>query len=153
VGASTSVSWPAGVGAKGNEGVAGLVQQTPNTIGYVELVFALQNQMTYGRVENQAGHMILPALGGVTAAAASAEIPDDFRVSITNAAGEDSYPISSFTWLLAPTRIDDPVKREALTSFLHWMIEDGQGFASKLGYAPLPDSVRAREIALIAKIH
>jgi len=152
VGAGTSVRWPVGLGAKGNEGVAGVVKQTPNAIGYVELVYALQNKMPYGKVRNAAGQFAKPELKSVTAAAAAAAIPDDFRVSITNAAGKDSYPISSFTWLLVPQRIPDPTKRKMLTDFLRWMLLDGQKMAESLGYAPLPRAVVEKELKLIEQI-
>ncbi len=152
VGAGTSVRWPVGLGAKGNEGVAGLVKQTPNAIGYVELVYALQNKMPYGKVRNAAGQFAKPELKSVTAAAAGATIPDDFRVSITNAAGKDSYPISSFTWLLLPEKIQDPTKRKMLADFLRWMLQDGQKLAESLGYAPLPKVVVEKELKLIPQI-
>jgi len=152
VGAGTSVRWPVGLGAKGNEGVAGLVKQTPNSIGYVELVYALQNKMPYGSVRNAAGHFAKPELKSVTAAAAGVTVPDDFRVSITNAAGKDSYPISSFTWLLVPQKIQDAGKRKILTGFLQWMLKDGQKLAESLGYAPLPNAVVAKELKAIPQI-
>ncbi len=122
VGAGTSVKWPVGLGAKGNEGVAGLVKQTPNSIGYVELIYAIQNKMPYGKVRNAAGTFVKADLKSVTAAAASATMPDDFRVSITNPPGKDAYPISSFTWLLVPAKIQDPQKRKIITDFLRWML-------------------------------
>src|SRR5262250_1325544 len=116
VGVNTSVNWPVGLGGKGNEGVSGLIKQTPNALGYVELIYAIQNKMGYGRVRNSSGAFVKADLGGVTAAAAGAakEMPADFRVSITNAAGKDVYPISSFTWLLIPSKISDPVKKKAI---------------------------------------
>jgi len=152
VGANTSVSWPAGLGAKGNEGVAGLVRQTPNSIGYVELVYALQNKIPYGRVRNAAGVFVRPELKSVTAAAAGIAMPEDFRVSITNPPGKDAYPIASFTWLLIPAKIADARKREAITAFLRWMLTEGQKLAEPLGYAPLPKSVIDAELKAIAKI-
>lgn len=152
VGVNTSVSWPVGLGAKGNEGVAGLVRQTPNSIGYVELVYALQNKIPYGRVRNAAGAFVRPELKSVTAAAAGVEIPPDFRVSITNAQGKDAYPIASFTWLLVPVKIPDARKRDAITGFLRWMLTEGQKLAEPLGYAPLPKSVVDAELKAIAKI-
>ncbi len=152
VGAGIAVSWPAGLGAKGNEGVSGLVRQTPNAIGYVELVYALQNKMAYGKVRNAAGGFVKPDQKSVTAAAASAQMPDDFRVSITNAPGKDAYPISSFTYLLVPSKIGDTQKRAILTGFLKWMLGDGQKMAEPLGYAPLPRVVVEREIKAIGRI-
>jgi phosphate transport system substrate-binding protein len=153
VGRGTSVNWPVGLGGKGNEGVAGQVQQTPNSIGYVELIFAVQNKMKTGKVKNLAGAWVQASLEGVTAAAASSkEMPDDFRVSITNAPGKDAYPISSFTWLLIPEKIADPTKNKAIKDFLKWMLADGQTMTSALAYAPLPKAVVAKEMKAIAKI-
>jgi phosphate transport system substrate-binding protein len=152
VGAGNSVNWPVGLGAKGNEGVSGLVKQTPNAIGYVELVYAIQNKMSYGKIRNAAGVPVKADLTGVTAAAASAVVPDDFRVSITNAPGKDAYPISSFTWLLVPARIQDPQKRKILTDFLRWMLANGQKLAEPLGYAPLPKAVVTKELKAISQI-
>ena len=152
VGAGNSVNWPVGLGAKGNEGVAGLVKQTPNAIGYVELVYAIQNKMSYGKIRNAAGVPVKADLKGVTAAAASAVVPDDFRVSITNAPGKDAYPISSFTWLLVPAKIQDAQKRKILTDFLRWMLADGQKLAEPLGYAPLPKAVVAKELKAISLV-
>ena len=153
VGRGTSVNWPVGLGGKGNEGVSGQVQQTPNSIGYVELIYAVQNKMKTGKVKNLAGAWVQASLGGVTAAAASSkEMPDDFRVSITNAPGKDAYPISSFTWLLIPERIADPTKKKAIKDFLAWMLADGQTMTSALAYAPLPKAVVAKELKAIAKI-
>jgi len=154
VGAGTSVNWPVGLGAKGNEGVAGLVKQTPNSIGYVELIYAIQNKMAYGRVKNSVGAFVKPSLESVTAAAAGAAkgMPDDFRVSITNAPGNAAYPISSFTWLLIPDRITDGAKKKAIVGFLHWMLGAGQGMSDPLHYAPLPKSVVAKELKAISQI-
>jgi phosphate transport system substrate-binding protein len=153
VGRGTSVNWPVGLGGKGNEGVSGQVQQTPNSIGYVELIYAVQNKMKTGKVKNLAGAMVQASLGGVTAAAASSkEMPDDFRVSITNAPGKDAYPISSFTWLLIPEKIADPAKNKAIKDFVKWMVTDGQAMTSNLAYAPLPKAVVAKEMKAIAKI-
>src|SRR5208282_4058746 len=147
VGRGTSVNWPVGLGGKGNEGVAGQVKQTPNSIGYIELIFAVQNKMPYGKVKNAAGEFVQADLAGVTAAAAGAakEIPDDFRVSITNAPGKASYPISTFTWLLIPEKIPDAAKKKAITDFLHWMLTDGQKETAMLDYAPLPKQVVDKE--------
>ena len=140
---ATSVNWPVGLGGKGNEGVTGLIKQTPNSIGYVELIYAVQNNVTYGAVKNSAGAFVKADLASVSAAAASAakEMPDDFRVSITNAPGKTAYPISSFTWLLIPAKIDDAGKRDAIKGFLKWMVSDGQGYAESLSYAKLPKEV------------
>src|ERR1700688_4246846 len=126
VGKGTSVNWPTGIGGKGNEGVAGLIKQTPNAFGYVELIYAVQNNIPYGTVKNSSGNFVKADLAGVTAAASGAakEMPDDFRVSITNAPGKTAYPISSFTWLLIPDKIDDAVKRKSITDFLRWMLTD-----------------------------
>jgi phosphate transport system substrate-binding protein len=154
-GANTSIKWPTGVGQQGNEGVAGMVKQTPGAVGYVELIYALKNKMEYGSVQNAAGVYLKANLESVTAAAAGAakNMPADFRVSITNAPGKDAYPIASFTWLLIPTRIEDAQKRTALVSFLKWMLADGQKDCAALGYAPLPKEVVARELKQIALIH
>jgi phosphate transport system substrate-binding protein len=154
VGTAAQVNWPVGLGGKGNEGVSGQVQQTPNSIGYVELIYAVQNKMPYGKVKNAAGAFVKADLASVTAAAAGAakEIPDDFRVSITNAPGKAAYPISSFTWLLIPAKIDDAAKKKAITDFLHWMLTDGQKMTESLTYAPLPKPVVAKEIKAISKI-
>ncbi len=154
VGEGTSVSWPAGLGAKGNEGVAGLVKQTPNSFGYVELIYAIQNKMPYGRVKNSAGVFVRPSLEGVTMAAAGAasNMPADFRVSITNAPGKAAYPISSFTWLLVPTRIEDQTRKKYIVEFLHWMLGPGQKMTEALSYAPLPKAVVAKEEKQIALI-
>ncbi|TMB13770.1 MAG: phosphate ABC transporter substrate-binding protein PstS [Deltaproteobacteria bacterium] len=153
VGRGTSVNWPVGLGGKGNEGVAGLVKQTPNAIGYVELIYALQNKLPYGDVRNRAGQFVLASLESVTAAAAAAEnMPDDFRVSITDPPAAAAYPIASFTWLLVPTRIADAEKGAAIKKFLEWMLSDGQSFAAPLNYAPLPLAVVTRERQALSKI-
>ena len=154
VGASTSVHWPVGLGGKGNEGVAGTVKQTPDSIGYVELIFALQNKMPYGLVKNEAGSFVKAGLEGVSAAAAGAakNMPADFRVSITNAPGKDAYPISSFTWMLIPSHIPDANKAKAIKAFLQWMMTDGQKMTEPLAYAPLPKEVVAKETKQIAQI-
>jgi phosphate transport system substrate-binding protein len=154
VGRGTSVNWPVGLGGKGNEGVSGQVKQTPNSIGYVELIFARQNKMTFGKVKNVAGNFVEASLMSVTADAAGAvkEMPEDFRVSITNSPGKESYPISSFTWLLIPTKIQDPVKKKAIADFVKWMLTDGQAMAMALDYAPLPKPVVTKELKAIAKI-
>ena len=154
VGRNTSVNWPVGLGGKGNEGVSGLVKQTPNSLGYVELIYAIQNHMPYGRVRNASGKFVKADLASVTAAAASVsgEMPADFRVSITNASGKNAYPISSFTWLLIPNKIDDQRKKQTLTNFLRWMMTDGQKFCEALAYAPLPKAVVAKEMEAISRI-
>ena len=154
VGAAASVNWPVGLGGKGNEGVAGLITQQASSIGYVELIFAVQNKKPYASVQNAAGEYVAPSLESVTAAAAASvkTIPDDFRVSITNAPGKASYPISTFTWLLVPEQIKDPAKKKGLTDFLSWMLKDGQTMTKALTYAPLPAEVVAKETKAIAKI-
>jgi len=145
-GMGTSIRWQVGIGAKGNEGVAGLVKQTTFAFGYVELVYAVQNRITCGRVRNASGRFIKADLASVSAAAASSAnaMPDDFRISITNATGKDAYPIASYTWLLTPARITDPVKKRIIVDFLHWMVLDGQRMAEDLGYARLPASVASK---------
>jgi len=154
VGRDASVNWPTGLGGKGNEGVSGLIKQTPNAVGYVELIYALQNKMPYAKIQNKDGQFVKPDLTSTTAAAAGAAktMPEDFRVSITNAPGKAAYPISSFTWLLIPTTISDATKRDTLKDFLKWMLSDGQGFAESLGYAPLPKEVVSAELKAINKI-
>jgi len=154
VGKGTSVNWPVGLGGKGNEGVAGLVKQTPGSIGYVELIYALQNNMPYGKVQNAAGKFVKADLAGVTAAASGAakEMPEDFRVSITNAPGATAYPVSSFTWLLIPAQIQDATKREAIKNFLKWMLNEGQGYNEGLSYAKLPKPVVEKELKAISLI-
>jgi phosphate transport system substrate-binding protein len=145
VGADTSVKWPKGLGGKGNDGVAGSIRQLPGSIGYIELIYAVQNKIPYGSVKNSSGAFVKASLDGVTAAAASApKMPADFRVSITNAPGKDAYPISSFTWLLIPQASKDSAKGKMLADFLTWMIADGQKMAGALDYAPLPDNVAAK---------
>lgn len=153
VGASTSVKWPKGLGGKGNEGVAGSIRQLPGSIGYVELIYALQNKIAYGSVRNAAGVFVKASLEGVTAAAASVpNMPADFRVSITNAPGKDSYPISSFTWLLIPAQAKDAAKGKILSDFLNWMTTDGQQMTTSLSYAPLPQNVAAKEKDVIKQL-
>ena len=154
VGKGTSVQWPVGLGGKGNEGVAGLVKQTPGSIGYVELIYAVQNNITFGKVQNASGKFLKADLAGVTAAAAAAakDIPDDFRVSITNEPGPTVYPISSFTWLLIPAQISDAAKRDAIKGFLKWMLTEGQGYNEGLAYARLPKPVVERELKAISLI-
>jgi phosphate transport system substrate-binding protein len=154
VGVNTSVNWPVGLGGKGNEGVTGLVKQTPNSIGYIELIYAVQNKIPYGKVRNSEGNFVKANLHSVTAAAAGTvkQMPEDFRVSITNAPGADAYPIATFTWLLIPAKIEDPVKKKAITEFLQWMLTDGQAVAEALSYAKLPAEVVALEQHAITAI-
>src|ERR1700688_909875 len=146
VGKGTAVNWAVGLGGKGSEGVSGLIKQTPGSIGYVELIYAIQNSLPYGLVKNSSGAFVKASLEGVSAAAAAAaaNMPDDFRVSITDAAGKGAYPISSFTWLLIPAQIQDAGKREAIKGFLNWMMADGQQYCEGLAYAKLPKEVVAK---------
>jgi phosphate transport system substrate-binding protein len=150
----TSVNWPVGLGGKGNEGVTGLIKQTPNSIGYVELIYAAQNKVPYGTVKNPAGTFVKADLVSVTEAAAGAvkTMPDDFRVSITNSPGKTAYPISSFTWLLIPEKFKDSAKRDAMKTFLKWAITDGQGMVETLSYAKLPKEVVEKEMKAIDKV-
>jgi phosphate transport system substrate-binding protein len=152
VGTNTSVNWPVGLGGKGNEGVAGLLKQTPYSIGYVELIYAIQNNIPYGAVKDAAGEFVKASLVSVSAAAAGAAMPDDFRVSITNPPGKGAYPISSFTWLLIPAQIQDAAKKAAIKDFLTWMLAAGQQFCEPLAYAKLPKPVVAKEQKAIAMI-
>jgi len=153
-GKGTSVKWPVGLGGKGNEGVAGQIRQLQGSIGYVELIYAVQNKIPYGIVRNASGAYIKASLESVTAAAASApKMPADFRVSITNAPGKDAYPISSFTWLLIPVQSKDPAKGKILNDLLNWIMDNGQKMASQLTYAPLPDSVVAKVKVAIKQVH
>jgi phosphate transport system substrate-binding protein len=153
VGADTSVKWPVGLGAKGNEGVSGLIHQMSGSIGYVELIYAVQNKIPYASVRNSAGNFVKASLESVSAAAASApKMPPDFRVSITNAPGKDAYPISSFTWLLIPVPSKNPAKGKILNDFLNWMVTDGQKMTADLSYAPLPDNVVAKEKEAIKQV-
>jgi phosphate transport system substrate-binding protein len=154
IGRNTSVNWPVGLGGKGNEGVTGLVKQTPGAIGYVELLYAIQNQIPYGRVRNSAGVFVKADLASVTAAAAaySKNMPADFRISITNAPGKAAYPICSFTYLLIPTTIADASKAQIIKNFLNWMLNDGQKAAEPLSYARLPKEVVVRELKQISLI-
>ncbi len=153
VGKGTSVNWPVGLGGKGNEGVAGTVKQTEGSLGYVELIYAIQNKMPYGSVQNAAGSFVKASLDSVTAAAGSVkDMPDDFRVSITNAPGKDAYPISSFTWLLVPAEWSDAGKEKVFVDFLNWMVEKGQTMTAQLSYAPLPKTVKEKVKARIKEI-
>ena len=146
VGKATAVKWPVGIGQKGNEGVSGMVRQSPYSFGYVELIYAEQNHIPFGMVRNKAGKFLKATTEGVTAAAAAnaKNIPADYRVSITDAPGADSYPISSFTWLLIPTVAKDPAKGKALIGFMEWMLEKGEAETTALSYAPLPKAVADR---------
>jgi phosphate transport system substrate-binding protein len=154
VGVGTSVNWPVGIGGKGNEGVTGQVKQTPNTIGYVELIYALQNNLPVGLIKNKSGNFIPASLESVTAAAtgALANTPDDLRVSITDSPGADAYPVSSYTYILAYKDQKDAAKGKALVDYLWWCIHDGEKFASGLKYAPLPDEIVKRAEAKINSI-
>ncbi len=152
VGKGTAVKWPVGLGGKGNEGVAAIIKNTPNSIGYIELIYALRSDMPYGEVRNKAGKFIKGDLASANAAAAGVDMPSDFRVSITNSAAPDAYPIASFTWLLIPQKISDPAKKTTIVNLLHWILTDGQGMTSNLSYAPLPKSVAAKEIDAVSTI-
>ncbi len=153
-GKGTSVNWPVGLGGKGNEGVSALVQQTPGALGYVELIYAIQNKMPYGKVKNSSGAFIKADLASVSAAAAATAktMPDDFRVSITNPEGKTAYPIASFTWLLIPSKFADATKRDVVKDFLKWALTDGQQYCEPLAYAKLPKEVVAKEMKAIAQI-
>jgi phosphate transport system substrate-binding protein len=152
VGANTSVNWPTGLGGKGNEGVSGQIKQTPGAIGYVELIYAIQNKMPDAQVKNAAGQFVEPTLESVTAALATAEIPDDFRFSMTNAPGKDAYPICGATWLLVYQQQKDPAKGKKLVEFLKWSMDKGEEMAKNLNYAPLPESVQQRVVKRIDEI-
>jgi phosphate transport system substrate-binding protein len=154
VGKGTSVKWPQGLGGKGNEGVAGQIRQIQGSIGYVELIYAVENKITYGSIKNAAGNFVKATLDGVTEAAASApKMPADFRVSITNAPGKTAYPISSFTWLLIPVQAKDPKKGKIIADFLVWMLNDGQKLTSQLSYAPLPANVVDKVKVAVKEVH
>src|SRR6202521_3049834 len=154
VGKGTSVNWPVGLGGKGNEGVSAQIQQTPGSLGYVELIYAIQNKLPYGKVKNTEGVFVKADLASVSAAAAAASknMPDDFRVSITNAEGKAAYPIASFTWLLIPSKFADTAKRDVVKDFLKWMMTDGQNSCEALSYAKLPKEVVTKEMKAISKI-
>jgi phosphate transport system substrate-binding protein len=154
VGVAASVKWPTGVGGRGNEGVSSLVSQTPGAIGYVELIYAIQNKISYGIVQNMAGEFVRASVESVTAAAAAAakQMPADFRVSITNAPGPGVYPVSSFTWILLYENSKDKAQAKVMVDFMKWALTDGQKFASDLGYAPLPQDVVKLEMAALGKI-
>ncbi len=149
-GKGTSPSWPTGVGGKGNEGVAGLVRQLPGALGYVELIYALQNKITYGSVKNPAGNFVKASIAGVTEAAASVkQIPADYRVSITNAPGATAYPVSSFTWLLVPVKSPDAAKGKVIKDLLSWIITSGENEVESLSYAPLPKNVADKVLTTV----
>jgi phosphate transport system substrate-binding protein len=154
VGRGAAVNWPVGLGGKGNEGVTGQVKQTAGSIGYVELIYAIQNQLAYASVKNLDGRFVKPDLASVTAAAAGVarSMPDDFRISITNSPGKDAYPISTFTWLLIPEKIEDRTKLKVITDFLQWMLTSGQTMTESLSYAMLPKEVVAKEMKAIARV-
>jgi phosphate transport system substrate-binding protein len=154
VGKNTSVDWPVGLGGKGNDGIAGVLKQQNGAIGYIELIYAVKNHLGYGMVENKSGQFLKADLASVNAAAASVkELPADLGISITNAPGKGIYPISTYTWLLVPSKIDDAKKREAIKGFLHWAITTGQNDVESYGYAKLPKAVVDEEEKQIAKIH
>ena len=149
-GSGTSPNWPIGVGGKGNEGVAGMVRQLPGAIGYVELIYALQNKIDYAAVRNSAGNWVKGSIEGVTEAAASVKnMPADYRVSITNAPGANAYPISSFTYLLIPAKPADAAKEKVLKDMLNWIVKDGEGEVTSLSYAPLPSAVAEKVLKTI----
>lgn len=152
VGTNTSVNWPTGIGGKGNEGVAGQIKQTPGALGYVELIYAIQNKMPYAEVKNASGKFVKPSLDSITAAMATAQIPEDFRFSITNAPGDAAYPICGATWLLVYEQQKDAAKGEKLIEFLKWAQKDGEKMARDLDYAPLPESLQARVLKRINEI-
>jgi phosphate transport system substrate-binding protein len=152
VGTNTSVSWPTGIGGKGNEGVSGQVKQTPGALGYVELIYAIQNKMAYAEIKNAAGEFIKPTIDSVTAALATANIPDDFRFSMTNAPGKDAYPIAGATWLLVYQQQKDAAKGKKLVEFLKWALTKGEAIAKDLDYAPLPESVQQRVLKRVDEI-
>ena len=154
VGVNSALDWPVGVGGKGNEGVAGLVKQTPASIGYIELVYALQNKISYGAVQNRAGEFVNPDVTSVTAAAsgAMASMPKDFRVSITDSPGPGAYPISSFTWILLFEYPKDKASAAVMVDFMKWALGDGQALAGDLGYARLPARWCRQELELLNRI-
>jgi phosphate transport system substrate-binding protein len=152
VGRNTSVKWPAGLGAKGNEGLAGQVKQLANSVGYVELAYAHQNKMAFALVKNAAGNLVSPSVESVTAAIDGAKIPEDFRFSMVNPVGEHAYPIAGVTWLLVYERQKDPAKGRKLVEFLNWSMNEGQAQVASLDYAPLPESIRQRVLDRIKTI-
>lgn len=154
VGVSISIQWPVGVGSQGNAGVAKVISQTPYSIGYLELTYAIQNHLPFGRVRNAAGSFVKASLESVAAAAASSaqNMPADFRISITNPAAKDAYPIASFTWLLIPAHVSDRKKGAALKTFLYWGLTDGQNLTEPLAYARIPQSVVDKEILAMKQL-
>src|ERR1700680_3305827 len=154
VGKGASVNWPVGLGGKGNEGVTGQIKNAPNSIGYVELIYAVSNNIPYGNVKNSSGVFVKADLASVSAAAAAVAktMPDDFRVSITDPPGKTAYPIASFTWLLIPEKFSDSAKRDAIKGFVKWMLTDGQNYTEQLSYAKLPKEVVAKEEKALAKV-
>jgi phosphate transport system substrate-binding protein len=152
VGRGTSVKWPAGLGAKGNEGVTGQVKQLPGAIGYIELAYAVQNKLPCASIKNAAGQYVGPSLQSVTEALASAKIPDDFRFSMVNPPGEKAYPIAGATWLLVYAQPKDAAKGKKIVEFLNWAVTRGESMAESLNYAPLPESLRTRVLARIREI-
>ena len=152
VGVGKSVKWPVGLGGKGNEGVTGLVKATPGAIGYLELAYAIQNQLTVAAIQNADGAFIKPTIEATSAAAVGVQVPDDFRVSITNAPGKTAYPISSFTYLLVYKDQTSKEKGPAVIDFLKWAVTDGEKFAPALYYAPLPSAVQTKVLAKIATL-
>ncbi|PYK85316.1 MAG: phosphate ABC transporter substrate-binding protein PstS [Verrucomicrobia bacterium] len=152
VGTNTSVNWPTGLGGKGNEGVAGQIKQTPGALGYVELIYAVQNKMPYADVKNASGEFMKASLESITAAMATAQIPDDFRFSMTNAPGKDAYPIAGATWLLVYEQQKDAMKGKKLVEFLKWAMKDGEKMARDLQYAPLPENVQQRVLKRVDEI-
>jgi phosphate transport system substrate-binding protein len=152
VGANTSVNWPTGIGGKGNEGVAGQIKQTQGALGYVELIYAVQNKIPYADVKNASGTFVKATLESITAAMATAQIPDDFRFSITNAAGKDAYPIAGATWLLVYQQQKDATKGKKLVEFLKWAAKDGEKMATDLQYASLPEDLQQRVLKRIDEI-
>ncbi len=152
VGTNTSVNWPTGLGGKGNEGVAGQIKQTPGALGYVELIYAVQNKMPYADVKNASGEFVKASLESITAAMATAQIPDDFRFSMTNAPGKDAYPIAGATWLLVYEQQKDAIKGKKVVEFLKWAMKDGEKMARDLDYAPLPENVQERVLNRVDEI-
>jgi len=152
VGTNTSVNWPTGLGGKGNEGVAGQIKQTQGAVGYVELIYAIQNKMPYAEVKNSDGEFVKPTLQSITAAMATAQIPDDFRFSITNAPGKEAYPICGATWLLVYEQQKDAAKGKKLVEFLKWALTKGEGMAQQLDYASLPEALRDRVLKRVDEI-
>jgi len=152
VGRNTSVKWPVGLGAKGNEGVAGQVKQLPGTIGYVELAYAHQNKLPVASLKNSSGNFVSPSLASIGEALATAKIPEDFRFSMVNPSGEKAYPIAGATWLLVYEHQKDPVKGKKLVEFLNWALTKGEAMSAALDYAPLPEAVQHRVLERVKMI-